>query len=79
MIIHGWKIILEKNMGHLKDVKSNYFKHLAYATYFNLIAVGIVVTGIIHSIFPFLFKFTPYRLAKKIVEGTEKHFIHEEK
>lgn len=61
-------------MGHLKEVKSSYFKHFIYATYFNILAVGVVVTGIIHSIFPFLFEFTPYRLAKKIVDGTEKHF-----
>ena len=61
-------------MGHLKDVKSSYFKHFIYATYFNILAIGVVVTGIIHSIFPFLFEFTPYRLAKKIVDGTEKHF-----
>lgn len=61
-------------MGHLKDVNSSYIKHFIYATYFNLLAIGIVVTGIIHSIFPFLFEFTPYRLAKKIVDGTEKYF-----
>lgn len=61
-------------MGHLKDVNSSYLKHFLYATYFNLLAIGIVVTGIIHSVFPFLFKFTPYKLAKKIVEGTEQHF-----
>lgn len=64
-------------MGHLKDVKSSYIKHFLYASYFNLLAVGVVVTGIIHSIFPFMFQFTPYRLAKKIVDATEKHFIHD--
>ena len=64
-------------MGHLKDVKSSYFKHFLYASYFNLLAVGVVITGIIHSVFPFLFKFTPYNLAKKIVDGTEKNFIHD--
>jgi len=61
-------------MGHLKEIKSSYFKHLIYATYFNFLALLILFTGIIHSIFPFLFAFTPYKLAKKIVEGTEKNF-----
>ena len=64
-------------MKHLKEAKTTYLKHLIYATYFNVLAVGIVITGIIHSIFPFLFEFTPYRLAKKIVDGTEEHFKHD--
>lgn len=64
-------------MKHLKEAKTTYLKHLIYATYFNILAVGIVITGIIHSIFPFLFEFTPYRLAKKIVDGTEEHFKHD--
>lgn len=64
-------------MKHLKEANTTYLKHLIYATYFNILAVGIVITGIIHSIFPFLFEFTPYRLAKKIVDGTEEHFKHD--
>lgn len=66
-------IWFEKN--HLKDVKAGYFKHLIYASYFNLLALGVFVTGFIHSIFPFLFPYTPYKLAKKIVDETERHFI----
>lgn len=62
-------------MKHLKKTKSSYVKHFLYASYYNLLALLIVLTGIIHSIFPFIFEFTPYRLAKKIVEGTEKNFI----
>lgn len=61
-------------MDHLKKVKSSYIKHFVYATWFNMIAIGIVITGTIHSVFPNLFEFTPYRLAKKIVDETEKHF-----
>jgi len=64
-------------MGHLKDAKSGYFKHLTYASYYNLLALLVFITGVIHSIFPFLFAFTPYKLAKKIVEGTEKNFKHD--
>lgn len=63
-------------MEHLKETNSTYIKHFLYATYFNLLALLIFVTGCIHSIFPFLFKFTPYRLAKKIVEDTERNFIN---
>ena len=61
-------------MGHLTQIKSTYLNHFLYATWFSLLAVGIVITGVIHSIFPNVFPFTPYRLAKKIVEGTEQHF-----
>ncbi len=61
-------------MGHLKDSNSTYIKHFVYASYYNLLAVMIVITGVIHSIFPCLFKFTPYNLARKIVQGTEENF-----
>ena len=64
-------------MNHLKQTKSSYGKHFIYSSYFNIIAIGIVLTGIIHSIFPFVFPYTPYRLAKKIVEETEKNFIND--
>ena len=59
---------------HLREVKSGYFKHFYYATYFNFISLGIFITGTIHSIFPWWFKYTPYQIAKYLVEQTEKHF-----
>jgi hypothetical protein len=31
--------------------------------------------GFIHAILPFMFGFTPYEIAKKITDGTEKYFI----
>jgi hypothetical protein len=65
-------------MGHLKDTKSSWIKHFVYANYYNFLGLIMVITGIIHSVFPFFFKFIPYQLAKKIVEGTEKHFKHED-
>lgn len=74
--MYGWKTTLRKNMSHLNDAKSSYIKHFLYATYFNFLALLILITGVIHSVFPFLFAFTPYNLAKKIVDGTEKHFKH---
>ena len=59
---------------HLNKAGTGYFKHLAYATYYNILALGILVTGIIHSFIPWLFPFTPYNLAKRIVDGTERNF-----
>ena len=59
---------------HLKKVQSNYFKHFFYAMYFNILALLVFITGTILAIFPCLFAFTPYKLAKKITDGTEKHF-----
>jgi len=59
---------------HLKKIKTGYFKHFYYAMYFNILALLVFITGTIHAIFPFLFAFTPYKLAKKITDGTEKHF-----
>lgn len=64
-------------MGHLKDTNSTWTKHFLYASYYNLLGILMILTGIIHSVFPFLFRFLPYRLAKMIVEGTEKHFKHD--
>jgi hypothetical protein len=61
-------------MNHLSKINSTWTKHFLYASYYNFLALLILVTGIIHSIFPFLFEFTPYKLAKQIVEGTEKNF-----
>ena len=59
---------------HLKNVNAGYFKHFILASWFNIIALCIVVTGLIHSIFPFVFAFTPYKLAKYIVDKTENSF-----
>lgn len=66
-------------MGHLKDIKSTYIRHFLYASYFNFLALLILVTGLIHSVFPFLFAFTPYKLAKKIVNETESKFLKDKK
>ena len=59
---------------HFKKINSSWLKHFLYATYFNLLALLIFITGVIHSIIPWIFVFTPYKLAKKIVDGTEKQF-----
>jgi hypothetical protein len=61
------------NFKHLDNAKSNYIKHLFYATKFNCISLLIFITGLIHSFLPFLFAYTPYKLAKYIVTETEKH------
>jgi len=63
-------------MNHLQQAKTTYFRHFVYASYYNFLALLVLVTGLIHSVFPFWFEFTPYRLAKKIVDGTEQNFIN---
>ena len=64
---------------HLQKAGANYFKHFFYATYYNFLALLVFITGTIHSIIPWVFAFTPYRLAKKIVDGTERNFIKDTK
>lgn len=59
---------------HLSKTNSNYFKHFTYAMYYNFLALLVFVTGFIHAFIPFLFPYTPYNLAKKITDGTEKNF-----
>jgi len=59
---------------HLHKAEANYFQHLVVALWFSLIALGVVITGVIHAVFPFMFGFLPYRLAKRITDGTEKNF-----
>lgn len=63
-------------MSHLKQINSGYFKHLFYAMYFVFLALLVALTGFIHAIFPFIFEFTPYRIAKKITNKTEELFIN---
>ena len=70
------KNIMDIDTKHLKKVNTGYWKHFAYATYYNFLALLIFITGTIHSIFPFMFSLTPYYLAKKIVDGTERNFIN---
>ena len=41
-----------------------------------MLALALLLTGIIHAFLPWLFPFTPYRLAKKIAQETEKYFIN---
>ena len=67
------------DFNHLKKINSNWIKHFFYASYFNFLALLIFITGFIHSIIPWLFAFTPYKLAKKIVNETEKQFIQNSK
>lgn len=70
---------MKKLTKHLIDAKVGYFKHFAYATALNFYSLLIFITGTIHAFFPFLFEYTPYKIAKKIVEITEKNFIHKDK
>ena len=65
---------MDLDLKHLKKINSSWLKHFFYASYFNFLALLIFITGVIHSIFPWIFVFTPYKLAKKIVDGTEKQF-----
>lgn len=66
--------MIDFDWNHLKKVKANYFQHAWYAMYFNFLALLVFITGFIHAIFPFVFAFTPYKISKKIVAETEKHF-----
>ena len=65
---------MDFDLNHLKKIKSGWIKHFLYASYFNFLALLIFFTGFIHSIFPWVFAFTPYKLAKRIVNETEKQF-----
>lgn len=63
------------DFNHLREVKSGYFKHCAIAMWFNFLLLIAVITGTVHALFPFLFPYTPYKLAKRVVDGTERYFI----
>jgi len=66
----------EVDVNHLQTIKCGYFRHCYMAMYFNFLLFVAVITGTIHAFFPFLFPFTPYKLAKKVTDGTEQYFIH---
>ena len=61
---------------HLRKANSHYLRHFVFAMWFNVLALALLITGIVHAFLPWLFPFTPYRLAKKIVQATEKYFIN---
>ena len=63
------------NFNHLKEVNSSYFNHLCMAIYYSTLVLLAAITGLVHAIFPFLFPFLPYILAKKATDGTEKYFM----
>lgn len=65
---------LDVDFKHLSKVGHGYFAHLRYAMYFNIIALLVFITGTIHAFVPWVFAYTPYKLAKMITDGTEKHF-----
>lgn len=65
---------MKLDFNHLTKANTNYWKHFGYAMYYNLLALLVFITGMIHAIFPFLFPFTPYKLAKRITDGTERNF-----
>lgn len=60
---------------HLNKVSSGYFRHLFIALYLVALLFFATVIGLIHAFIPFLFPFTPYNLAKKVVKYTENYFI----
>ena len=68
---------MDFDWNHIKKIKSDYFTHCYLAMKFNCMLLIAVITGTIHAFFPFLFAFTPYRLAKKVVNETEKYFVHD--
>jgi hypothetical protein len=60
---------------HLTEAQTNYFFHLVAALYYSFLGLLIFVMGLVHAVFPFLFGFTPYQIAKKITDSTEKYFL----
>ena len=62
------------DLHHLNKTESSYFQHLVFAMWLNLLALAIVITGVIHAFIPWIFPFTPYHLAQKIIRDTEKYF-----
>ncbi len=59
---------------HLSKAGASWFKHFYIALYYSGIAFLVAILGLIHAIFPFMFGFLPYKLAKKITDGTEENF-----
>ena len=61
-------------LDHLKKAESSWFRHFYLAVYFSGIAFLAGIFGLIHAFIPQLFGFLPYKLCKKITDGTEKNF-----
>ena len=61
---------------HLKKANTNYFFHAIISLKYSFLGLLIFVMGLVHAVFPFLFGFAPYQIAKKITDGTEKYFLN---
>ena len=61
-------------LDHLKKAEASWFTHWYMALYYSGIAFLVGIFGVIHAFIPQLFGFLPYKLAKKITDGTEKNF-----
>ncbi len=51
---------------HLKKLNTSYWNHFRYALYFSLLSILAGVVGLIHTVLPFLFPFTPIKIIDKI-------------
>ena len=61
-------------LDHLQKAEASWFRHWYMALYFASIAIVAGLIGIVHAFIPQLFGFLPYKLCKKITDGTEKNF-----
>ena len=64
-------------LDHLQKAEASWFRHWYMALYFASIAIVAGLIGIIHAFIPQLFGFLPYKLCKKITDGTEKKKVED--
>ena len=64
--------MIDIDLKHLKKIKTGWFKHFAYATYYNWLALLVFITGTIHSIFPFVFARNEATASTNIAEFTSE-------
>jgi|SaaInl0LU_22_DNA_1037365.scaffolds.fasta_scaffold194892_2 pilus assembly protein TadC len=72
------KKLLDIDFNHLPKTGVGYFKHFWYASYYNVLLLITLVLGIIHSIIPFVFAYTPLKIVQKIVADAEKNLTHKD-
>ena len=71
------KLDLSKNLfgrNHLKQIHAGYWEHLALGMQCNMLALVSFITGMIHTIFPFLLPFFPIIMTHKIVKLSEEAY-----
>jgi hypothetical protein len=63
--------IRDKLLAHCDDVQETYWQHAKHALYFSSLMFVGAIFGLLHAVFPFLFKQTSTNMLARIIARVE--------